>query len=144
MGYDERHVDIRIIYNFKDIHTTKMTLPKKNPNPQDWEEEYDISESLPNNPPWLEDSDDNSDEDEWFYTSIHRYKQLCTYSLICDPTAIDINTASRKVVVAGLRSLGTIQQNHSEQKKFEVAIYLIPEKLTVESNKEKEGLLSGL
>ena len=35
-------------------------------------EYHDSSQALPNNPPWLEGSEDDSDDDEWFYNSIHR------------------------------------------------------------------------
>ena len=91
-------------------------------------------------PPWLEESDEDSDDD-WFYRSISRYKQLCTYSLICEPTAIDIHSATRRLVIAGARSVKGVNSAH-DRKKFEIAIYLIPEKLVMEENKEKEGLLS--
>ena len=56
------------------------------------------------NPPWFEGSEDDSEDDEWFYNSIHSYEQMCIYSIICKPSAIDIDVESRRLVIAGARS----------------------------------------
>ena len=98
------------------------------PDNKSGQSDYVLKEQLQHNtqysrddPPWLEGSED-SDEDEWFFHSIQRYKQLCTYSLICQPTSIDIHMLSRRLVVAGLRSSSTAVNvnGHEVQDIFEV------------------------
>ena len=94
------------------------------------------------NPPWFEGSEDDSEDDEWFYNSIHNYEQMCIYSIICRPAAIDIDVESRRLVIAGARS-SMRKPDKTDRRKFEIAVYSIPEKLVIYGNKEKEGLLSG-
>ena len=94
------------------------------------------------NPPWFEGSEDDSEDDEWFYNSIKNYEQMCIYSIICKPAAIDIDVESRRLVIAGARS-SLRKPDKTDRRKFEIAVYSIPEKLVIYGNKEKEGLLSG-
>ena len=94
------------------------------------------------NPPWIDDSSGESDDDEWLFNSMQRYKQLCTYSIVCEATSIDIHPISRQLVIAGLRQ-PMIAKKSNNPTTFEIAVYRIPEKLVVENNEEKEGLLNG-
>ena len=101
----------------------------------------DLQQNL-ENPPWIDDSSAESDDDEWLFNSMQRYKQLCTYSIVCEATSIDIHPVSRQLVIAGLRQ-PMIASKSNNQTTFEIAVYRIPEKLVVENNEEKEGLLNG-
>ena len=91
--------------------------------------------SKSDNPPWI-NSDEESDDDEWLFNSMQRYKQLCTYSIVCEARSIDIHADSRRLVIAGLRSsVGANKLN--DQSMYEIAVYRIPEKLVVENNEVK-------
>ena len=117
-----------------------MTLHEKLSNYQDENKDVDFN-SQPENPPWINDSEDGSDDDEWLFESMQRYKQLCTYSIVCEATSIDIHADSRQLVIAGERSL--IANKANNQAMYEVAVYRIPEKLVIVDNEEKEGLSNG-
>jgi len=117
-----------------------MTLHEKVSNYQDENKDMDFNPKS-DNPPWINDSEDGSDDDEWLFESMQRYKQLCTYSIVCEATSIDIHADSRQLVIAGKRSL--IANKANNQAMYEVAIYRIPEKLVIVDNEEKEGLSNG-
>ena len=93
------------------------------------------------NPPWIDNSEDDSDDDEWLFNSMQRYKHLFTYSIVCDAASIDIHEGSRRLAIAGARS-SMMGNKSNNQAMYEIAVYRIPEKLVVESNEEKEGLLN--
>ena len=116
-----------------------MTLQEQASNYQDENKDIDLN-SKSDNPPWINDSEDDSD-DEWLFESMQRYKQLCTYSIVCEATSIDIHADSRQLVIAGERSL--IANKANNQAMYEVAVYRIPEKLVIVDNEEKEGLSNG-
>ena len=117
-----------------------MTLHEKVSNYQDENKDMDFNPKS-ENPPWINDSEDGSDDDEWLFESMQRYKQLCTYSIVCEATSIDIHADSRQLVIAGKRSL--IANKANNQAMYEVAVYRIPEKLVIVDNEEKEGLSNG-
>ena len=93
------------------------------------------------NPPWIDNSGDDSDDDEWLFNSMQRYKQIFKYSIVCDAASIDIHAGSRRLVIAGARS-SWVGNKSNNKALYEIAVYSIPEKLVLESG-EKEGLSNG-
>ena len=118
-----------------------MTLEDQSLKYSEENRNMDLRQNL-ENPPWIVDNSGESDDDEWLFNSMQRYKQLCTYSIVCEATSIDIHPISRQLVIAGLRQ-PMIANKLNNQTTFEIAVYRIPEKLVVENNEEKEGLLNG-
>ncbi|TRY68803.1 hypothetical protein TCAL_04671 [Tigriopus californicus] len=85
--------------------------------------------SADNNPPWYLEDDDSMDDD-WFYSSIKRYQQISMFHLSCDIQSLDVLARTNLLVLAGKFDLEQI----------ELAVYEIPEKLTALCPL-KEGLL---
>ena len=81
------------------------------------------------NPPWFEDSE--SEDENWMSESIQKYEHLYNYKMDHPVKILKVNDDSMLIVT---------EKAHS---KFEIAIYLLPEKVhrSPPLDKSKEGLI---
>jgi len=89
--------------------------------------------------PWEIDGDDESDDDDWFYSSLTKYEHLLMYSLSVSAQCMSVSQDGRYICVGGTRNANDSINNKNGEN--ELLVYSIPAKLNT-TCPLKEGLSS--